>query len=54
MTELEAFALDLARAAAEVALPLFRTDCGVEDKGGPGGFDPVTVADRQAVAGSSA
>ena len=50
MTELEAFALDLARAAAEVALPLFRTDCGVEDKGGPGGFDPVTVADRQAEA----
>ena len=50
MTELEAFALDLARAAAEVALPLFRTDCGVEDKGGPGAFDPVTVADRQAEA----
>lgn len=50
MTEFEAFALDLARAAAEVALPLFRTDCGVENKGGPGDFDPVTVADRQAEA----
>ena len=50
MTELEAFAVDLARAAAHVTLPLFRTDCETEDKGGPGAFDPVTRADRDAEA----
>ena len=37
-------------AAAAVTLPLFRTDCGEEDKGGPGAFDPVTRADRDAEA----
>jgi len=50
MTPFEAFAVDLARAAAAVTLPLFRTDCGEEDKGGPGAFDPVTRADRDAEA----
>ena len=50
MTSFEAFAVDLARAAAAVILPLFRTDCGEEDKGGPGAFDPVTQADRDAEA----
>lgn len=50
MTPFEAFAVDLARAAAAVTLPLFRTDCGEEDKGEPGAFDPVTRADRDAEA----
>lgn len=50
MTPYEAFAVDLARAAGAVTLPLFRTDCGEEDKGGDGAFDPVTRADRDAEA----
>jgi histidinol phosphatase-like enzyme (inositol monophosphatase family) len=50
MTPFETFAVELARAAAAVTLPLFRTDCGEEDKGGPGAFDPVTRADRDAEA----
>ena len=50
MTSHETFAVELARAAAAVTLPLFRTDCGEEDKGGPGAFDPVTRADRDAEA----
>ena len=50
MTPFETFAVDLARAAAAVTLPLFRTDCGQEDKGEPGAFDPVTQADRDAEA----
>jgi len=50
MTEFEAFAIELAREAARVTLPFFRSDLGHEDKGGPGGFDPVTEADRQAEA----
>ena len=50
MTSYETFAVELARAAAAVTLPLFRTDCGEEDKGGPGAFDPVTRADRDAEA----
>jgi histidinol phosphatase-like enzyme (inositol monophosphatase family) len=54
---LEGFALQLAVAAGEVTLPLFRTGVGVEDKGHadkPGvaavRFDPVTAADRGAEA----
>lgn len=50
MTSFEAFAVELARAAAAVTLPLFRTDCGEENKGEPGAFDPVTRADRDAEA----
>jgi len=48
MTDLarfEAFAVELARAAGAVALPLFRTDCAQENKAGTG-YDPVTEADR--------
>ena len=45
---LEAFAIDLARAAGAAILPLFRADHGLEDKGGPGAFDPVTAADKGA------
>jgi len=50
MTEYEAFAIELAREAARVILPFFRSDIGHEDKGGAAGFDPVTEADKQAEA----
>ncbi len=50
LAELDAFLLELNRAAAEVILPLFRAENGLEDKGGPAGFDPVTAADRGAEA----
>ena len=50
MTEFEAFAVELAREAARVTLPFFRSDIGHEDKGGARGFDPVTEADKQAEA----
>ena len=50
MTEYEAFAVELAREAARVTLPFFRSDIGHEDKGGAAGFDPVTEADKQAEA----
>ncbi len=46
--ELDAFLLELNAAAAEAILPLFRSDHGLEDKGGDAGFDPVTKADRGA------
>lgn len=48
MTELELFALELARIAAEVSLPYFRTDVSEINKAAPGQFDPVTEADRAA------
>lgn len=48
MTEFELFAIDLAREAARVSLPFFRGDYEQVDKGGPGAFDPVTQADREA------
>ncbi|MCA6245598.1 MAG: histidinol-phosphatase [Phenylobacterium sp.] len=47
---LEELLLDLNRVSAEVILPLFRSDHGLEDKGGETGFDPVTMADRGAEA----
>lgn len=50
MTELEAFAIDLARAASAATLPYFRGDHGSTDKGGQTEFDPVTRADREAEA----
>ncbi len=50
LAELDAFLIDLNRASAGVILPLFRADHGLEDKGGPKGFDPVTAADRGAEA----
>ena len=51
LTTYEAFAVDLARAAAASILPLFRSDLEVADKAGAGrGFDPVTAADRGAEA----
>lgn len=45
---LDAFLVELNRASAKAILPLFRADHGLEDKGGPKGFDPVTEADRGA------
>jgi histidinol phosphatase-like enzyme (inositol monophosphatase family) len=50
LAELDAFIIDLNRASAEVILPLFRADHGLEDKGGKLGFDPVTQADKGAEA----
>jgi histidinol phosphatase-like enzyme (inositol monophosphatase family) len=50
MTELEAFTVDLAREAARVSLPFFRSVFTQEDKGAGGVFDPVTEADRAAEA----
>jgi len=46
--ELDAFLVELNRAAAEAILPLFRADHGLVDKGGAAGFDPVTEADKGA------
>lgn len=52
--ELDAFLVELNRAAAGAILPLFRADHGLIDKGGApnadgsGGFDPVTEADKGA------
>ena len=43
-----AFVDRLATVSGETILPFFRTSLGVENKGGPGGFDPVTAADRAA------
>jgi hypothetical protein len=47
---LDAFLVELNRASAEVVLPLFRAENELEEKGGAGGFDPVTAADRGAEA----
>jgi histidinol phosphatase-like enzyme (inositol monophosphatase family) len=48
--ELESFLIELNRASAAAILPLFRADHGLENKAGPGAFDPVTKADRGAEA----
>jgi len=45
---LDAFLIRLNQAAAEVILPLFRADHGLQNKAGPGAFDPVTQADKGA------
>ncbi|HEX8469521.1 MAG TPA: histidinol-phosphatase [Brevundimonas sp.] len=50
MTEFEAFAVELAREAAKVTLPFFRGIYSEENKAGPGSFDPVTQADKDAEA----
>ena len=50
LAELDAFLVDLNRAASGEILPLFRGDHGLEDKGGKRDFDPVTAADRGAEA----
>ncbi|WP_411289133.1 histidinol-phosphatase [Phenylobacterium sp.] len=48
IAELDAFLIELNRAAAAAILPLFRADHGLVDKGGAKGFDPVTEADKGA------
>jgi len=53
LSALEDVLVELNRAAADVALPLFRADHGLENKGGAPGlnaFDPVTAADKGAEA----
>lgn len=50
MTDLERFAVELARIGGQAALPFFRGAVGVENKGGAGAYDPVTEADRAAEA----
>jgi histidinol phosphatase-like enzyme (inositol monophosphatase family) len=50
LARFEPFLLTLNAAAGEAILPLFRADHGLDDKGGPGAFDPVTQADRGAEA----
>lgn len=47
---LDAFLVELNHASGEVILPLFRADHGLEDKGEPGAYDPVTAADKGAEA----
>jgi len=47
---LDAFLIGLNSAAADEILPLFRADHGLENKAGPGAFDPVTLADKNAEA----
>jgi histidinol phosphatase-like enzyme (inositol monophosphatase family) len=47
---LDALLVELNRASAAAILPLFRAEHGLEDKGRPGSFDPVTRADRGAEA----
>ncbi|HEV2530832.1 histidinol-phosphatase [Phenylobacterium sp.] len=48
LAELDAFLIELNRAAAGAILPLFRGQHGLDNKQGPGGFDPVTEADKGA------
>lgn len=48
MTEFEAFAVELSRIAAGVALPFFRAEFQQVNKASGGAFDPVTEADRAA------
>ena len=50
LAELDTFLLELNAAAARVTLSYFRSDHGLEDKGGAQGFDPVTAADKGAEA----
>jgi len=48
LEELEAFLVELNRAASDEILPLFRGDHGVTHKEGRWDFDPVTEADKGA------
>jgi histidinol phosphatase-like enzyme (inositol monophosphatase family) len=43
---LDAFLIELNHVSAAAILPLFRADHGIENKAGPGAFDPVTKADK--------
>ena len=48
LQELDGFLIELNRAAAGAILPLFRGAHGLDNKQGPGAFDPVTEADKGA------
>ena len=48
LIQLESFAVELAHAAADATLPIFRSGCRAEDKAPGQAFDPVTEADRGA------
>ncbi|MDP3853750.1 histidinol-phosphatase [Phenylobacterium sp.] len=48
LSELDSFLIELNAASSAAILPLYRADHGLEDKGGPKGFDPVTAADKGA------
>jgi histidinol phosphatase-like enzyme (inositol monophosphatase family) len=50
LADLEPFLIELNRVSAEVILPLFRTENGLENKAGGSDFDPVTQADKGAEA----
>ena len=50
LESLDTLLVELNRASAAAILPLFRAEHGLEDKGRPGFFDPVTEADRGAEA----
>ena len=50
LAALDPFLVELNRASAQAIAPLFRADHGLEDKGHPGWFDPVTAADKGAEA----
>ncbi len=50
LRSLEDFILRLNAEAAQVILPLFRADHGLENKASHGAFDPVTAADKGAEA----
>src|SRR5581483_55929 len=47
---LDAFLLELNHASAEVILPLFRAEHGMQNKASGGDYDPVTLADKGAEA----
>src|SRR5262245_35349624 len=46
--DFSAFVDELATVSGETILPFFRTALSIENKGGPGSFDPVTAADHAA------
>jgi histidinol phosphatase-like enzyme (inositol monophosphatase family) len=48
LAALDAFLIGLNRASAAAILPLFRAEHGLQNKAGPGDFDPVTEADKGA------
>jgi histidinol phosphatase-like enzyme (inositol monophosphatase family) len=48
LAALDAFLIALNHTSAAVILPLFRAEHGLQNKAGPGAFDPVTEADKGA------
>jgi len=48
LADFVAFACELADRSGRVIMPHFRAQIGVDNKAGPGDYDPVTIADRDA------